>query len=506
MKKQAILLLSALNMCSAESFETYQQNISDEYTTYYQKELKAFDGFIQTSDGIPNKINPYQQVTILPPPPLSVVKPVKPLPSTAIEKPIAPEPKILEKPKNTLPEGTPSGSQIKSVKLQEIDISKLIPLEPTLISKIPSTVSPQTIQLSFFGASIPIDQSVVAFIKKLSVGSDISKLAQDIHESDTALTNNLRSISTTYDLNDWDKVLLVQTLMNTLYSVDQHKLKTVHAVDLLRGLGYKTLLGEGGDKNLYFLLSAIQQIYAKSFYERDGGRFYLFSIDAHPRADFKTPITFYHSPDDTQGSALDMTMYKDPKLGMDQKPVMLHWDFEKKNYSMSVNANKNLAALMDMYPQVDYEMYMRSRSGANLIHALSLNLKQEITNNHFTKEQSVAFILRFAQQAFSYKTDFDAYGFERPMFVEQTILLPYSDCEDRAILLSQLYRETLGIDSIGLQYPGHISLGVSYEGKGDYYTLSQEKFYVTDGTYFYANPGMSQPSFKNAAAKFLRTK
>ncbi len=498
-KMQTIIVMSAIHLWAVDSFEDYKKNVLNEYNAYYEKEQKAFESFSQTMDGIPDKINPYQQVNIIPPKPQIVEK----LPEIKPAEPIVVKPKVIEKPKNTLPEGTKSGSQIDTVKINDIDPSKLVP--PTVITIVPSVVSPKTMALSFYGASLPIRQSSIEFTKTLNVDSKISNLAEEIKGNDVQLITEMKRIRKEYNLNDWDTVLVVQSLMNTLYTSNDQNIKTVHAVDLLRGLGIKTLLGEGDDNHLYFLLASKQQIYSKSFIQRDGNRFYLFSIDAHPRADFKTAINFYRSADDGVGSPVNMVMHKDPKIGNDPKGVILHWDFEKKNYSMSVNVNGQLAALMDMYPQVEYDMYMQSRSGNGLIQNLAHNLKNEIQKNHFNQEQSVAFILRFAQQAFTYKTDFDAYGFERPMFVEQTILLPYSDCEDRAIMLSQLYRETLGMNTVGLQYPGHISLGVDYPGKGDFYTVQDHKFFVTDGTYFYAHPGMSQPSFKNAQAKILLT-
>lgn len=502
MKSKIIFFVSAISLYGTESFDSYRQNISDEYRDYYQKEKKAFESFNQTVDGIPNKVNPYQRIDILPPKSVQVETII---PEKLVEKiRVIPQQKILEKEKNTLPEGTPSGSQIKTVDVKNIDVTKLI--APVEIAKTPSIVTPKMMQLSFFGASFPIEQNAIGFIKVLNVNQTPSELAEEISQSNGALNKRLRLICDEYRLNDWDKVLLVQALMNTLYKADEQKLKTIHAVDILRSFGYQVLLGEGEGNKLYFLMPSKQQIYSKSYIERDGNKFYLFAIDAHPRADFKTSINFYRSSEDTKGIALDMTMHKDPKIGSNPKHVLLKWNFEKKNYSMTVSVNQELTALMDMYPQSGCDVYMQSRSGNDLIHLIATNLKRDISDNHLNNEQSVAFILRFSQQAFSYKTDFDAYGFERPLFVEQTILLPYSDCEDRAILLSQIYREALGIQSIGLQYPGHISLGVAFEGKGDYYEAAGQKYYVTDGTYFYASPGVSQPSFKNVPAKYLKTR
>jgi hypothetical protein len=545
MKQYTILLICLLNAAASDDFEAYTQEIAQEYASYYEKEMKAFKSFVETSDGIPNKVNPYQTLNILPPPPLSVPKtpPVTPEPPKVVPPPAPPAvsipvvqkppkevkipPKaivqpsvpasvpipvakpiaeVLVKPKNTIPAGTPSGSQIKTVKIADIDVKKLVKIDPAPVALVPSIVSPSTITLSFFGASMPIEQSAVAFSQKLRSTDDISQLAQSIHAQNAPLIAKLKTLSASHQLNDWDQIILVQTLMNTLYPKNEHKLKTLHAIDLIRGLGFNALLGEGEDKKLYLLLPTRQQLFSKSYVTRNGIKYYIFSIHDHPRADFRTGIRFYTSEYDTQGSAIDMRMLKDPKLAADLKEVELKWDFEKKNYAMRVGVNTHLSALMDMYPQVDNEIYMQSRSGNRLITDMSEKLKKEIAANRFSEEKSVAFILRFAQQAFTYKTDFEAYGFERPLFVEQTILLPYSDCEDRATLLSQLYRATLGIDSVGLKYPGHISLGVAYRGKGDYYPYENNNYFVADGTYFYANPGVSQPTFKNKPATFLKTK
>ncbi len=509
MKKTTLLALSLVNLFADDGFEAYKQNMTEEYNTYYQKEMKAYQGFVQTSDGIPNKINPYQTINILPPPVVMKItaplmtKPAEPVLGNNI---IAPQAKILEKPQNMIPKGTPSGSQIDAVKLNTIDVSTLMAPPPPLISQTPSVQTTQTIQLSFFGLSLPIDKTSVAFTQSLHASKEVSLLADEIHKQDRALVNRIRAIRSDYALNDWDTVVLTQALMNTIYAAKDQKLKTLHMIDILRGLGYKTLLAEGTDKKFYFLMPTKQPLYSKSFFVRNEVKHYLFTVEEHPRADTKVSLNFYSSQEDSQGVALDMRMVKDPLIATDPQTVNLKWDFENKKYSMNVTLNKNLSALMDMYPQVDNDAYLQSRSGTKLVRELSSNLMNESKKNHFTQEQSIAFILRFVQQAFTYKTDFDAYGYERPMFVEQTILLPYSDCEDRAILLSRLYQEALGLDTVGLRYPGHLSLGVSYGGKGDYYTAHNKNYYVTDGTYFYAAPGMSQPSFKNIKANILTTK
>jgi len=494
--KRMFVFLAAASLFGADDFESYRQSIAAEYNDYYQKEMKAFKSFVQTADGIPDKVNPYQNISVIPP------KTVQKTPVVKQDKPEV----VVQKPKNTIPDGTPSDSQIKTVKLNLIDPKKLTKPESSPVTVTPSVVTVDSFKLAFFGATININKNSLAFTKNISGKTNIASIVAEVKNNDAELIAELKKARAEYSLNDWDTYILVQTLVNTIYAQNMQKQKTIHAIDLLRGLGYKAVLAEGEDKNTYILIASKQQIYSKSFFDKHGSRFYVFAIDAHPRANFNTPMYFYNSSEDEQGAPMDMVMHKDPKVGSNSKPVKLSWDFDSKQYQMNVKANHDLAALMDMYPQVDYEIYMLSRSGNTLIKEISANLTNEIKKNNFSQEKAMSFILRFAQKAFVYKTDFDAYGFERPFFVEQTILLPYSDCEDRATLLSALYREVLSLDSIGLRYPGHISLGVAYNGHGDYYNYGNRKYYVTDGAYFYTSPGVSQPSFKGVAAEFLKTK
>lgn len=497
MKKLGLSFALCAAVFGADDFESYKQNVMNEYNDYYQKEMKAFKAFVETADGIPNKVNPYQNMSVIPP------KPVVKTPVVKVEKPTQP----IAKPKNTLPDNTPSGSQLKTVKIAQIDPAKLTKPETSPIVKTPSVVTPQMFSLAFFGSNIAINPDAVAFTKKLPSSGDASKIAENIKANDGGLIKELQKAKSEYNLNDWDSFVMIQTLVNTLYPKEAKLTKTLHAIDLLRGLGYKARFAEGEDKTPYLLIASKQQIYSKSFYDKDGSRFYIFAVDAHPRANYTQPIYFFNSPDDGIGRPIDMIMHKDPSIGKNDSAVKLSWDFEGKQYQMIVKGNAELAALMDMYPQVDYAIYMQSRSGMPLIKEMSASLMGEIKKNNFSKEKGVAFVLKFAQKAFTYKTDFDAYGYERPFFAEQTILLPYSDCEDRATLLSHLYREIFGYDSVGLHYPGHMSLAVAYDGKGvDYYNIYGQKYYVTDGTYFYASPGVSQPSFKGAQAGFVPTR
>ena len=62
--------------------------------------------------------------------------------------------------------------------------------------------------------------------------------------------------------------------------------------------------------------------------------------------------------------------------------------------------------------------------------------------------------------------DYDKYGEERFYYPEETIMSTTSDCEDKAMLMSYLTHNILGLKSIGLFYKQdeHLSLGIEIPG------------------------------------------
>ena len=75
---------------------------------------------------------------------------------------------------------------------------------------------------------------------------------------------------------------------------------------------------------------------------------------------------------------------------------------------------------------------------------------------------AVNVLLRFVQTGFSYLTDSEQFGREKFMFPEETLSYPYSDCEDRSFLFAYLVSSLLGLDVIGLDYPGHVATAVKF--------------------------------------------
>ena len=136
----------------------------------------------------------------------------------------------------------------------------------------------------------------------------------------------------------------------------------------------------------------------------------------------------------------------------------------------------------DLYPALKKEFSGRSES--------------EIANR----------ILNLVQTAFKYATDEEQFGYERPLFGDETIFYPSSDCEDRAILFSVLVHELMGLDVVLLHYPGHLATAVRFKSdvKGDYLTVDGTKYVVCDPTYINARVGEAMPQFKEEKCTVVR--
>jgi hypothetical protein len=124
-----------------------------------------------------------------------------------------------------------------------------------------------------------------------------------------------------------------------------------------------------------------------------------------------------------------------------------------------------------------------------------------------TESESVGLLLRLVQTAFAYQVDREQFGRERTLFSEETLSFPYSDCEDRAILFSYLVRSTLGLEVIGLAYPGHVATGVALNSgsAGTQVKWKGKEYTICDPTYVYADPGKGMSKFEGVTPKVIET-
>ncbi|MFM7815227.1 MAG: hypothetical protein ACKO66_11990, partial [Flavobacteriales bacterium] len=84
---------------------------------------------------------------------------------------------------------------------------------------------------------------------------------------------------------------------------------------------------------------------------------------------------------------------------------------------------------------------------------------------------------------------------------------PYADCEDRTFLLNALIRELIGLETIGLNYPGHVAMAVrlNQQNQSDAIVEFDGVDYVfCDPTFIGADLGMMPQVYRNQRPEVFR--
>ena len=192
-----------------------------------------------------------------------------------------------------------------------------------------------------------------------------------------------------------------------------------------------------------------------------------------------------------------MSLSTSINTGRKQKERILKFTFNNQAYRINSNYDSETIRYLQTYPQLDINIYFNSTVNNATANPLLKQLKPLLDGK--SEEEAVNLLLRFVQTSFKYKTDDKQFGIENYFFPEETLYYPYSDCEDRSVFFAWLVHNLLGLDVIGLDFPGHIAAAVHFNNniKGDSLNFKGKRFVVTDPTYINANAGMTMPAYKN---------
>ncbi|HQU74513.1 MAG TPA: hypothetical protein PLG66_19565, partial [Calditrichia bacterium] len=296
-------------------------------------------------------------------------------------------------------------------------------------------------------------------------------------------------------LNDWGLVLACHQFAGTIFPGKKAE-TTLFTWFLLNQLGYDVRVGY--DKRGVFLLLPIREaVFQLSFLRSEERKFYLVSLDGPAPSETSALYTYpTRHPKATRDVSLGMR--KLPALGIAQTERRLAFSYLGKDYSLSISINRSLIDFFSTYPQTELAVYFETPLSAQAFNSLTAQLS-EILSGMSTVE-GTNFLLRLVQVAFAYEKDDVQFGRERPLFAEETLFYPFSDCEDRSIFYALLVRHFLGLEVVGVDYPGHVAtaVGLGADFPGDFLEFSQRRFVICDPTYINADMGMAMPRFRDS--------
>ncbi len=169
----------------------------------------------------------------------------------------------------------------------------------------------------------------------------------------------------------------------------------------------------------------------------------------------------------------------------------------------SVNLDAGLISALASYPQLDLAAYFDAPPASVTRESLRAGLAPQIRD--LPKRDAVNFLLHFVQHSFPYARDEEQFGEENYLTVEENLHYPYSDCEDRSVLLAWLIRDLLRLPVVALDFPGHVAIAVRLDPlPGDWAaTLKGHTYVIADPTYIGADVGMAMPSVQQQRPKVI---
>jgi len=329
-------------------------------------------------------------------------------------------------------------------------------------------------------------ESIAAYWKTLSIG-DFEECLRQAQE-----------VRSKMSLNDWGYYLLLHHAGTRLFEGNPNQ-TTLFVWFMLSKSGYLVKVGYVQDR-IYLLLPTEQALYGIPFFTFDKTKFYEISVDG------SAPVTSLATYDGTYPGAnkrLNLRVAQSPQVGGENLDRTFSFTYEGQAYQVPVHFEQSTIDFFAQYPQTDMEVYFEAspapEAKASLLHALHPIVAGR------TEAETVNLLLRFVQTAFAYQVDAQQFGREKIFFPEETLFYPFSDCEDRAILFAFLVQELLGLEVVGLDYPGHMATAVKFNGEmaGDSVLYKGQEYTVCDPTYIHAEAGMTMSHFKGVDPQII---
>ena len=484
-----LLSVSSQSLAADDDFLKWKKDYQSSFQEYKDKRDKEFTSFLKTQwkemdllKGIERDPEPKPVVM-----PVAKPEPVKPAPPAPIVKiPDTPRPIVKAPP---VPKLKPEPVVLKPVIIPEPVIKPVIPRPPEMVRK------GRRMTVSYLGGHYKFyyDPKLKVMINQRIDKKTISDFwsALSLAEYDD-LIDQINKQSKSLNLNDWAYALLVHDIAGKLYPISESG-QSLFTWFVLAKAGYQSRIAYNSDK-VFLLVPSRQPMYAVPYFTFDKVRYYAVRFDGKGQS--LGQVYTYDGNYPGANKALNMQISHDIHIDGGAVRRNLSFNFEGKSYDIRVAYHNERIGFMETYPQLDLEWYFKGKVSA----VASTNLQQQLSKymKGMDEQTAVNFLLRFVQTALRYKTDQAQFGKENYLFPEETLHYPYSDCEDRSILFAWLVHSLLGMDVIGLDYPGHVATAVRLKSKvsGDTVMHNGKRYTVADPTYINASVGMAMPDFK----------
>jgi hypothetical protein len=279
----------------------------------------------------------------------------------------------------------------------------------------------------------------------------------------TPIVNALLAYKEQHKPDDWLFYQLIRKTAQQISPKAENYIRyTLYKWFLLAKTGYDATLAISHDRLLFYVYSE-ENIYNIPFRIRDGKQYVCLNYHDYGTIDFErerfTEVVI-KTPEAQKAFSYKVTSLPGFTPG-DYQEKEISFNYYQTDYHFKVKLNPQVKTIFVNYPVVDYASYfnipLSGETYRSLISSLKKNIKGMNTRN------GVDYLMRFTRYAFLFEKDTDAFGKEKRMSPEETLLYGQSDCEDRAALFFYLVKEIYDLPMIVLAYPKHVTIAVKFD-------------------------------------------
>jgi len=494
-----------------KQFEDLMKSMNSEFATTLDQAWKELE--LNTGRKFDTTPKPETPPVARPEPKAPEKEPVKPPEEKPKVKPAekpketrVPEEKPLPKPPEEKPTVKEAEKPIVKEQPKPMPAPPSPPTPPREQKAAPAT-PPEGEPLSIVFYNTPVTLTYDRGMK-IDVGSSVSEKSISAYwtamsdRKSLPLLKQLIALRDQLAINDWGYCLLLDTVAQGIYGRASNS-RNLFVWFMLIQSGYDARIGYN-ENRIYLLIPSKNQLFSVPFYDLDAVTYYIASLGGEPES-VKSLYT-YEGKHKGASKQLDMNIYTSPAINKKVEKKEQRFSYFNKEYRIPVAYNANIVDYFKFYPQTNLDVYFDASISPESAQGLLDGLQPLIKGK--PEVDAVNFILRFVQVSFAYETDEEQFRREKHLFVEETLYYPYCDCEDRSFLFAFLVSRLLGLDVIGLHYPGHVATAVKFntDVRGDFVTFNNGKYIICDPTYINANYGECMPKFKTAEPKVVPVK
>lgn len=477
----SLLLLFCRYTAYAQTFEEYRQRAFSDFNKYKSEKERAFKEY---RDRINAEFAEYMRQAW----PEHEACPAEPVP----QRPEPPRPVVKD------PDAGPSNDPVPFDDVIPTPMP-VQPPQPVVPLPQPDRPAQPSFAFSFYGTPCKVSLDAghhftLRNADESSVADAWTRLSSDafltIVSECLAWRDRLR-------LCDWGYFRFVERMTTAFFATSEVNEARLMQMFILTQSGYKVRIARA-DNRLVLLLPSKDVIYKYVYLTIGGCKYYVADPTMRQRSFHVLEREF------PKEQFFSLRISAEPLLTLRPSEARTLASKRYRDISADVRSNRNLIDFYAEYPHISWRTYALTPLSTFAKEQLYPTLRRAIAGKE--KPAAANILINFVQTAFEYKTDEEQFGYERPLFADETLFYPYSDCEDRAILYSVLVRDLLGLDVVLLHYPNHLATAVCFEKEipGDHLILDGRKYLVCDPTYIGASIGDAMPRFKQTAAKIVR--